>query len=155
MTAIWNGIVEAGDAFPQTDTLDSEGALRFFGGQSFTGVAECDGEIAGLYILHPNNTGRCGHIANASYAVRAGMRGRHVGERLVAHSLVKARDLGFRIMQFNAVVRSNLPAIRLYEKLGFIRLCEIPGGFLHKDGAYRDIILFYRALDPSGPERDS
>lgn len=41
----------------------------FFESQSYTGVADDDGQIVGLYILHPNNVGRCGHICIASYAV--------------------------------------------------------------------------------------
>ena len=70
---IWNRIVEDGEAFPQLETLTEETAEVFFSGQSFTGIAYDaeSSEIAGLYILHPNNVGRCGHICNASYAVRA------------------------------------------------------------------------------------
>ena len=49
-------------------------------------------------------------------------------------------------MQFNAVVKSNLGAIHLYEKLGFVRIGEVPGGFLMKDGHYEDIVLFYHTL---------
>ncbi len=141
--AIWNQVVEEGAAFPQMETLDEESGLLFFSSQSFTGVAEGGGEVLGLYILHPNNTGRCGHIANASYAVRRDVRGRHIGEQLVTHSLAKAKELGFAIMQFNAVVRSNVPALALYKKLGFKRLGTIPGGFLMKDGHYEDIVLHY------------
>ena len=66
---IWNEVVEEGIAFPQEDTLDMESGADFFTSQSYTGVAEEDGKIYGLYILHPNNIGRCGHICNASYAV--------------------------------------------------------------------------------------
>ena len=80
-------------------------------------MAECDGKIAGLYILHPNSVGRCGHIANASYAVSEKMRGYHLGELLVKHSLAQGKQLGFRILQFNAVVKSNTGAIALYRKL--------------------------------------
>lgn len=146
--AIWNRVVEDGVAFPQEDDLDEDGAIRFFTAQSFTAVAEDEdtGELAGLYILHPNNIGRCGHIANASYAVRADRRGCGVGEALVRHSLEKARGLGFRLMQFNAVVASNASALHLYEKLGFLRLGVIPGGFRMKSGVYEDIVLFYHTL---------
>lgn len=145
---IWNQVVMDGKAFPQTETLDRKSAEDFFGAQSFTAVAciEETGEIAGLYILHPNNVGRCGHMANASYAVKTGMRGNHIGEKLVRHSLLKAKELGFRIMVFNAVVSSNTCALNLYEKLGFTRLGTIPAGFLNKDGVYEDIIPHYIRL---------
>ena len=145
--AVWNQVVEAGLAFPQTELLTVETGAEFFGQQSFTGVArDSSGELVGLYILHPNNVGRCGHICNASYAVRADRRGQHIGEALVRHCMARGKELGFRILQFNAVVRSNVPALRLYERLGFVQLGVIPGGFRRKDGVYEDIIPHYHTL---------
>ncbi len=135
---IWNHIVEEGAAFPQLELLTAETGNRFFSEQSFTGIAYDGGggEIVGLYILHPNNVGRCGHICNASYAVKSQLRGHHIGEALVKHCMEQGKKLGFRILQFNAVVKSNAPALHLYEKLGFTQLGVIPGGFLMKDGSY-------------------
>lgn len=146
--AIWNEVVEAGVAFPQTELLDEESGHAFFSGQSFTGLAYDaeTGELVGLYILHPNNIGRCGHICNASYAVKSGLRGQHIGEALVRHCMEQAKKLGFGILQFNAVVKTNLPALRLYKKLGFVQLGVIPGGFRMKDGTYEDIIPHYHIL---------
>ena len=145
---IWNQVVEEGVAFPQTEPLTRENGHLFFEEQSFTGIArdEGTGQVLGLYILHPNNVGRCGHICNASYAVRSDMRGQHIGEILVKHCMQKGRELGFRILQFNAVVSSNTYALRLYKKLGFVQLGTIPGGFLMKDGHYEDIIPHYHRL---------
>lgn len=145
---IWNQVVEDGTAFPQTELLNEETGLAFFEEQSFTGIAcsACSGEPVGLYILHPNNVGRCGHICNASYAVRREARGQHAGEALVRHCLSMAKELGFRILQFNAVVRSNTAALALYKKLGFTQLGIIPGGFRLKDGSYEDIIPHYHLL---------
>lgn len=145
---IWNSIVKEGNAFPQTELLDEKSGDEFFAGQSYTGIAydKTDGEIVGLYILHPNNIGRCGHICNASYAVKDGLRGRNIGEKLVRHCCAKAKKLGFEILQFNAVVKTNKPALRLYEKLGFTQLGIIPKGFKMQDGLYEDIIPHYRML---------
>lgn len=145
---VWNKVVEDGVAFPQTETLDEKTGEEFFSSQSFTGVAvdSDSGEVVGLYILHPNNVGRCGHICNASYAVRSDMRGNHIGEQLVTHCMKKAKELGFGILQFNAVVRSNKAALHLYEKLGFVKLGVIPSGFRMKDGSYEDIIPHYHML---------
>lgn len=144
--AIWNEVVEAGVAFPQEEYLDMESGLRFFSEQSYTGVADEDGQVKGLYILHPNNIGRCGHICNASYAVASRARGRHIGEKLVLDCLEKGKALGFRVMQFNAVVESNIHARHLYERLGFVQLGVIPGGFRMKDGHYENICPYYRVL---------
>lgn len=145
MTAIWNEVVEEGAAFPQEEYLTEQSGRAFFAEQSFCGVAKEreTGNILGLYILHPNNIGRCGHIANASYAVASESRGLHIGEMLVKDCIAKARELGFRILQFNAVVASNVHARHLYERVGFHRLGTIPGGFRMKDGHYEDICPYY------------
>ena len=146
MMEIWNTVIEEANAFPQLEQLGEEGAIALFGAQSFTGVATSGEEVLGLYILHPNNVGRCGHIANASYAIKRDCRGLGIGELLVRDSLRKGRELGFKRMQFNAVVSTNHGAIHLYEKLGFHRLGSIPGGFLLGDGTYTDIILYWIEL---------
>lgn len=146
MTAIWNAVVAEGIAFPQENPLTVQEAGVFFAQQSYTGVAQDDGEVVGLYILHPNNVGRCGHIANASYAVKSGHQGKHIGETLVRDSMAVAAGLGFRILQFNAVVATNAAAIHLYKKIGFTQLGAIPGGFKLPNGAYADIFPFYIEL---------
>ena len=148
MVGIWNEVVEEGEAFPQEELLALSSGTRFFASQTYNAVAEDPktGEILGLYILHPNNVGRCGHICNASYAVRARRRGQHIGEKLVMDCLEQGRLHGFRVLQFNAVVASNLHARHLYERLGFVQLGTIPGGFRRKDGRYEDICPYYREL---------
>ena len=98
MIEIWNEVVRDGAAFPQLDELNHKTGVEFFGKQDFVGVAKVNGEVAGLYILHPNNVGRCGHHANASYAVSSKMRGMKIGEGLVRHSLEKAKELGVKPM---------------------------------------------------------
>ncbi|HIU79169.1 MAG TPA: GNAT family N-acetyltransferase [Candidatus Avilachnospira avicola] len=146
MTAIWNEVIEDGEAFPQEEILTVDTASEFFSAQTYTAVAEEEGKVVGLYILHPNNVGRCGHIANTSYAVSSNCRGRHIGEQLVKDSLIKAKEKGFKLMQFNAVVESNIHARHLYERLGFQQIGMIPEGFRMKDGHYENIYLFYYVL---------
>ncbi len=83
----------------------------------FTGV---------LLLLKMNGEWKC--VAKATYAVRSDVRGFHVGEKLVCDCLEKAKDNGFSIIQFNAVVDSNIHARHLYEKLRFQEVGVIPGG---------------------------
>ena len=146
MVRIWNKVAEDGAAFPQEEFLDDESGKAFFAAQTYCGVAAEDGVVAGLYILHLNNVGCCAHIANTSYAVDAERRGGHNGEKLVTDSLAQAKRLGFRVMEFNAVVENNVHARHLYERLGFVRLGTIPGGFRMKDGSYQNICPYYHTL---------
>jgi len=148
MIRIWNEIVEEGIAFPQENYLSKETGKVFFDEQTYCGVAEDfeSKKIYGLYILHPNNVGRCGHICNASYAVSSESRGLHIGEKLVQDCLTQAKQHGFTILQFNAVVAINTHARHLYERLGFHQLGTIPGGFRLKNGHYEDICPYYIVL---------
>lgn len=100
----------------------------------------------GLYILHPNNIGRCGHICNASYAVSSHSRGLHIGEKLVLDCIEQGILKGFGVLQFNAVVATNTYARHLYARLGFTQLGTIPKGFIMKDGDFEDICPYYREL---------
>ena len=147
MITIWNEIVDEGIAFPQEELLDETTGEQFFSSQSYCGVAaDENGNIFGLYILHPNNVGRCGHICNASYAVSSSCRGQHIGEKLVRDCIRKAKECGFLILQFNAVIETNIHARHLYEKMGFRQLGVIPNGFRMKDGHYENICPYYIEL---------
>ena len=145
---IWNEIVKEGNAFPQDRAMDLNESIAFFNSQSKTMIAIDDktNKTLGLYILHPNNVGRCGHICNASYAVSKTARGRGIGRILVKDCISRAKTLGFRILQFNAVVASNTPALNLYKDLGFTQLGVIPKGFKNKNGDYEDIIPHFIEL---------
>jgi len=149
MIKIWNEIVEEGIAFPQEKFLTVQTGKQFFDGQTYTGVAVNSDtkNVCGLYILHPNNLGRCGHICNASYAVSSESRGLGIGKSLVLDSLIQGKKYGFRVLQLNAVVKTNLSARHLYENLRFVQLGTIPAGFRLKNGRYEDICLYYRELN--------
>ena len=148
MVNVWNEVVIEGVAFPQEELLGLDTGAKFFSSQTYCGVAinNEDERIVGIYILHPNNLGRCGHICNASYAVASDCRGEHIGEALVKDSMSMGKVLGFGILQFNAVVETNIHARHLYERLGFTQLGTIPNGFRMKDGSYENICPYYHEL---------
>ncbi len=150
LTKLWNEIVLQHDSFPQAQPFSQEEAMDFFALQTITACAfaETNGkrQMAGFYILHPNNAGHCSHIANASYGVSAPFRGQGLGRALVEHSLVTACNHGFRALQFNAVVAENHAAIQLYLKLGFRIIGQIKEGYRKQDGSYVDTVLFIKEL---------
>jgi len=142
--AIWNSVVAEGTSFPGDKILNDEDTWAMFQAQTASVCALDGDEAVGVYILHPNNIGRCGHIANASYAVREDRRGHGVGRALVEDCIEKAKAYGFRGLQFNAVVSTNTAAIALYIKLGFRVLGTVPSGYRYKDGGYRDTLIMIK-----------
>lgn len=151
LTELWNEIVEGGISFPQENTLSLEEAEIFFKEQSFTACAFMTDEtgiekMVGFYILHPNNVGRCSQISNASYGVTAEMRGYGIGRQLVTHCMEQGKKLGFLGLQFNAVVSTNLGAIKLYLSLGMNIMATIKNGFRMPDGSFVDTLIFFKEL---------
>lgn len=146
MVHIWNEVIAEGIAFPQLDYLDEESGRSFWAMQTYCGVADDNGTVVGLYILHPSSGGRCGHIANVSYAVDSAWRGKHIGEELVFDCLAQAKRLGFKLMQLTVVEENNVHARHLYRHLGFVKAGMIPNGFLRKDGTYQNIVVYYYVL---------
>lgn len=144
-TEIWNFIVEEANSFPGDQVLCEAEAALMFAQQTETVCALRGDEVVGLYILHPNNIGRCGHIANASFGVKPGYRGQGIGRLLVEDCLKRCQDKGFKGLQFNAVVSTNYPAITLYLKLGFKIIGTIKDGYRLKDNVYVDTLIFLKS----------
>ena len=147
MIKIWNEVVEEGNAFPQEELLDGKSGAVFFGEQTYTGGGHGSGKNRGT--LHPSpQQCRGAAVIYAMPATRLILpsEGRISVRRLVRDCLEKAKKYGFTILQFNAVVESNVRARRLYERLGFVQLGTIPGGFMMKDGHYENICPYYILL---------
>lgn len=140
---IWNDILEDGIYFPGDHLLEQTEFETLLTSQSCVTCILVDLEVAGYFILHPNNIGRCSHIANASYAISKNYRGKKLAEPLVRKSVELAKELGFRGMQFNAVVSGNTAAIHTYQKIGFNIVGTIPQGFRLKSGEYSDMHVMY------------
>ncbi|MBU5333044.1 MAG: GNAT family N-acetyltransferase [Anaerocolumna aminovalerica] len=143
---IWNDILIGGVAFPGEVLYEEQTFEKMLEEQSAVTCILVNNEVAGYFILHPNNIGRCSHVANASYAISKEYRGRKLAEPLVKKSLEQAKELGFRGMQFNAVVTGNIAAIHTYQKAGFKIIGTIPQGFRLKNGVYSDMHIMYIPL---------
>lgn len=107
ITTMWNHILLEGQAFPGEELYEPDQFKALLQEQSATTCLLVDEELAGCFILHPNNIGRCSHVANASYVIDERFRGQGLAKLLVEKSLQQAKELGFKGMHFNAVVANN------------------------------------------------
>ncbi len=149
--AIWDifhAVVADGDTYVfLPDTPRVEALAYWFGPTTRTYVAEIDGRVAGTYILRPNRPGLGSHVANASFMVAPEARGLKVGRTMGEHCLAEARKFGYRAMQFNFVVSTNLTAVRLWERLGFRTVGTLPGAFRHATQGFVDAYVMFRSLE--------
>ena len=144
---ILEAVVRAGDTFVNDPGSSREEVFATWEGPTTHNfVAEVDGEIAGAYLLRPTQPGLGSHVANASFAVAPHARGHGVGRTMGEHALNEAKRLGFRAMQFNAVVSTNEGAIALWRSLGFEEVGRIPAGFHLQGDRYVDTLVMHRVL---------
>jgi ribosomal protein S18 acetylase RimI-like enzyme len=109
-------------------------------------VVERSGEVVGMLVVRPNIPGPGSHVANASYAVRADVRGIGLGRRMGQASAPMAVNLGYGAMQFNTVVSTNVQALQLWRSLGFRIIGTVPDGFRLPDGTLVPHFIMYRSL---------
>ena len=169
--AIWDifhAVVAPGDTYSFDPKISREDALAYWFGAAThhvdpassrvrrkrqdaastcrTYVAEKDRQVAGTYILKPNQPGAGAHVANAAFMVATNARGFGVGRAMAEHCLSEARRLDFRAMQFNFVVSTNESALRLWRSLGFKIVGTVPGAFRHPVRGYVDVYVMFRSL---------
>jgi L-amino acid N-acyltransferase YncA len=148
--AIWEILeptIHAGETYALPRDMTREEALAYWfakGNEVF--VAEENGKAVGTYLLHANQKGGGAHVANCGYMTSVAATGRGVARAMCGHSLEYAKSRGFRAMQFNFVVSTNLRAIQLWQKFGFEIAGRLPGAFLHPAAGYVDAFVMYRDL---------
>ena len=150
--AIWSILeptIRAGETYTLARDLTREQALLYWftpGHEVF--VADDSANIVATYYLRANQQGGGAHVANCGYMTAPRATGRGLARLMCAHSLERARQRGFRAMQFNFVVSSNLRAVRIWQDFGFETVGRLPQAFLHPTLGYVDALVMLRQLAP-------
>lgn len=148
--AIWTiiePVIRAGETLTLGRDMAEDDALAYwFGADKEAFVAEEGGVILGTYYLRANQTGGGAHVANAGYVTGAAATGRGGARAMGLHSIAHAKARGFRAMQFNFVVSSNVRAVGLWQSLGFEVVGRLPGAFDHPVEGFVDALVMFRTL---------
>lgn len=145
---LWHEVVAAGDTYAWLPDTPYDQARSFWmrPPPAVVYVVEDGSDLVASAVLKPNQTGLGDHVANASFMVRPDRAGQGIGRRLASHVLDEARAAGYRAMQFNAVVETNIGAVKLWTALGFRILCTVPGAFRHAKLGPVGLHIMYREL---------
>jgi ribosomal protein S18 acetylase RimI-like enzyme len=148
--AVWliiGPVIRAGDTYSLDREMSESDTLEYwFGRDKETFIAEEDGVILGTYYMRPNQYGGGRHICNCGYMTDKNATGRGVARRMCEHSLAHARLRGYRGMQFNFVVSTNVRAVRLWQSLGFEIVGRLPLAFNHPTQGDVDALVMFQRL---------
>lgn len=149
--AIWTilePVFRAGDTYAVDRTISQDAARALWmDAPAATFVAE-GGGIIGTYYIKTNHHGGASHICNCGYVTAAHAQGRGVARAMCEHSQGAARTLGYRAMQFNLVLASNVGAVALWQKLGFAIVGTLPAAFDHPTQGSVDAHVMWKTLSP-------
>jgi ribosomal protein S18 acetylase RimI-like enzyme len=150
-SAIWSilePMIRRGDTYTLPRDMTKEQALEYwFAPEKETFVFEENGAILGTYFLKANQQGGGAHVANCGYVTSAAAQGRGIARAMCLHSLERAKERGFRAMQFNFVVSTNERAVKLWSSLGFYIVGRLPQVFEHPELGFVDALVMYRGLE--------
>jgi ribosomal protein S18 acetylase RimI-like enzyme len=148
--AIWRvlePVIRAGETWALPRDMSEADALAYWTApdrEAF--IAEQEGRVLGTYFLRANQAGGGSHVANTGYMTAEDAAGRGVGRAMCLGSLERARERGFRAMQFNFVVSTNERAMRLWQSLGFNIAGRLPAAFKHPELGFVDALVMFRML---------
>jgi ribosomal protein S18 acetylase RimI-like enzyme len=146
--AILEPIIRAGETYPLPRGMNREEAYAFwFSPEKEVFVSEENGRVLGTYFLKANQLGGGAHVANCGYVTSIEAQGRGVARAMCLHSLERAKERGFRGVQFNFVISSNTRAVTLWRSLGFETVGRLPEVFEHPKHGFVDAFVMYRGLD--------
>ena len=147
ITNLFNEVVLEGTSFlTEKPVTFAQMGYRLKNEEIGTYIAVSNNSVVGCYMIRPNLKGRGNHIGNATYFITKKYRGQGIGYQLGKHSLRKAKEFGFKAMQFNSVVTVNEPSKNLWEKLGFKIVGIIPEGFRILNDKLVDIMILHKKL---------
>lgn len=145
---IFSEVVSLGDTYAfSPNTSKSEAYHIWMEVPQVTYVAVKTNQILGTYYIKPNQIGLGSHVCNAGFMVATSARGEGIGRLMGEHSLIEARNLGFKAMQFNFVVSTNQSAIKLWQRLGFKIVGTLPNAFQHQTLGFVDVYVMYQELE--------
>lgn len=148
--ALWamlEPVFRAGETYAVARDISRDAALAYWSGAPHrVFLAEDGGAPLGSYFLTPNQQGGGDHVCNCGFVTAAAATGRGVARAMLADALDRAREAGFRAMQFNFVIATNTRAIALWQSHGFETVGRLPGAFRHPTAGLVDALVMVRAL---------
>ena len=145
--ALVEPVFRAGETYPvPRDISRKDGLAYWLAPEKTLFVAEDENKLVGLYYIKPNTGGGGSHICNCGYITSKAHRGKGIAKKLCAHSMNFAKENGYRGMQYNLVISTNIAAVNLWKKMGFKIVGTLPGVFNHPDKGDVDAFVMFQAL---------
>jgi L-amino acid N-acyltransferase YncA len=109
-------VISKGDTYTFSPDASRESMLNYwYGVDRHTYAVSDNGNVVATFMIRDNQPVLGSHIANGSYMVSESASGKGIGKLMGEFSLAEAKRLGYKAMQFNIVIKSNMRAVNLWK----------------------------------------
>ena len=145
--AILQPTFRAGDTYTIDPQISAADAVSYWSGEGReVWMVGTEAGPLGTYYIRPNQGGGGSHVCNCGFVTHPDARGRGIARAMLAHALGRAKEIGYRAMQFNFVIANNTRAVATWERAGFDVVGRLPGAFNHPTDGYVDALVMYKSL---------
>ena len=145
--AILQPTFRAGDTYTIDPQISAADAVNYWSGEGReVWMVGTEAGPLGTYYIRPNQGGGGSHVCNCGFVTHPDARGRGIARAMLAHALGRAKEIGYRAMQFNFVIANNTRAVATWERAGFDVVGRLPGAFNHPTDGYVDALVMYKSL---------
>lgn len=147
--AIWDilrPVFRAGETYAVDRDISQDAARALWIDQPAATFVVENGDILATYYIKTNHKGGAAHVCNCGYVTAEAAQGRGIARAMCEHSLTQARAMGYKAMQFNLVLASNVGAVALWRKLGFDVVGTLPSAFDHPTLGFVDAHVMWKSL---------
>lgn len=144
---IFQEVVKDADSYPYSPDITKEEAKKlWFSSAAHVYIAYLDSKPVATRYIVPNKPGLSSHIANTGVMIDKKYRGQGLGKSMMEFAIKKAKELGFKAIQVNLVVSTNIASIKICQKYGFKIIGIIPKAFHYKREKYIDAYIMFLDL---------
>ncbi len=145
--AVWQmlkPVFRSGETYAIDPDISEKDALDYWtGADAGCFVIEQEGTVFGTYYLKTNAQGGGAHVCNCGFVTGPTAQGKGVARAMLVDALQRAKETGYKAMQFNFVLANNVRAIDIWQRAGFNTVGRLPKAFHHpKDGMIDALVMF-------------
>jgi len=127
----------------RTDITESEAVAYWTSADAGAFVLEGEAGLLGTYYIRTNQQGGGAHVCNCGFVTAQAARGKGAARVMLDDACKRAKQAGYKAMQFNFVLSNNHRAIDIWSRSGFDIVGRLPNAFNHpKDGMIDALVMF-------------
>lgn len=140
-------VFRSGDTYAIDPEITQKDAIAYWtGADAGSYILSDETGALGTYYLKTNAQGGGAHVCNCGFITAPASRGKGAARIMLDDALKRAKECGYKAMQFNFVLSNNTRAIDIWTRAGFDTVGRLPNAFDHPNDGMIDALVMFKTL---------